>query len=222
VKRLLAIAAAIAALLLGAHPAPAAESCGPKGAKRLFSTSRVVVTYVRTERGATSIPRRHYACARGSARAYVLDDPAAEDDEFGEFWDAAYMFRTNRRYLAYARDSGDDHGDYIKTEIVVLNTVTGRRRIDAVIDAGERYTPFNYATDLVVSSRGIAAWIAVEGLHGEEPQGPYWVQRARRGKGPAVTLDSDEDVAPHSLTLGADDRTAVWRRGSERRTAPLR
>lgn len=211
------------AVTAGADGASAATECGLKKTKRVLRTDRIVVTSIVLEYERPRV-RRHYACERGSSTRYRLDDPSAEFDEYGEFWDHAYIFRTNRNYLAYAREFGNDTGDYIKTEIVVLNVRTGRRRIDSVLDRGDetRLTSYNFATDLVVSSGGIAAWIAAEGFRGEQSEYPWEVERARRGKLTPLTLDAGREVRPHSLVPAAGGARAAWRHGSSRRSASLR
>jgi hypothetical protein len=219
------VAAAVVAIAVLALPASASagRDCGLRDTKRVLRTDRIVVTSLVLEYERPRV-RRHYACRPGSARAYRLDDPSAEFDEFGELWDRAYMFRTNRGYLAVAREFGNAEGDYIKTEILVLNISTGRRRLDLVLDRlpDHRYTPFNFATDLVVSSRGTAAWIAVEGFRGEVPDHPWEVERARpRGQHP-LRLDRGSEVKPHSLTLAAGGSRVAWRSGDARRSASLR
>jgi hypothetical protein len=212
-------AAAIAAAL--APDAVAASDCGPPEARQVLRTSRIVVTRARVDEGPDP-EWRHYACARGAKRAHVLDDPTAEDDEFGEFWSSAYLFRTNRNYLAYAREYGNDTHDYIKAEVVVLNISTGRRRVDNALDSEDRYTSFNWISDLVVSSGGIAAWIAVEGFRNETPNEPWEVQRAKRGKLTPLGLDAGPHVEPRSLVLAAGGARVAWRNGSSRRSARLR
>jgi hypothetical protein len=206
---------ALVALTVTAAPA---DACGPRGVKVLRATDRIVITYrLVHDPGGPGQLRRHYACARGSARAHVLDDPAADDDEYGELYDRAYRFRTNRAYLAYARTAGDADGNYAFAEVVVLNTRTGRRRITrALPDDAEQ---FNFVRDLVITSTGRVAWIAAEGTP-YDAEGPWEVRRPRR-KQPRnpILLDRGTRISPRSLRLRGGRVT--WRYGSARRSAVL-
>jgi hypothetical protein len=207
----------VALAVLAVMAAPA-HACGPRGAKVLRETDRVVISYrLVYDRWGPGQLRRHYACARGSSRAHVLDDPAADDDEYGELYDRAYRFRTNRAYLAYARTAGDADGNYAVAEVVVLNTRTGRRRISRAMPWEE--TEFDFVRDLVVTRTGRVAWIAAEGTP-YEAEGPWEVRRPRRkdSRNP-VLLDRGTRVAPRSLRLRGGRVT--WRHGSARRSATL-
>jgi len=211
--------ALIAALAAPAGASTARDRCGPRDGKLLFRTSRIVVSYTLVrDPNENDLRRRHYACSRGSSKAHVLDDPTAEDDEFGELWDSAYLFRTNRTYLAYARTAGNGEGDYLLAEIVVLNTRNGRRRISR----GLSDLSYSFVTDLVVTSGGMAAWIGAPGFRGEAPDDPWEVRRIRRGNAEALLLDRGRDIKPRSLVLGAGGNRAFWRNRSSRRSAPLR
>jgi hypothetical protein len=216
VRQIVALAT-LAVCLLGVA---SASACGPRGSKVMLRTHRVVVSSKLFDRRTSNGQfRRHYACARGSSKSYVLDDPNADDDPYGEFFDQAYLFRTNRNYLAYAREAGDVDGNYLIAEIVVLNTSTGRRRISRSVPPGAE---FNFVTDLVVTRAGRAAWIVVDGVRGDEAHPPWEVRRlTRRKPDEPARLDRSGALAPRSLVLGAGGRRAFWRRGSKRVSARL-
>jgi hypothetical protein len=147
----------------------------------------------------------------------VLDDPAADDDEFGELYDRAYRFRTNGAYLAYARTAGDADGNYAFAEVVVLNTRTARRRITRAMPWED--SDFDFVRDLVVTRVGRVAWIAAKGSP-YVAEGPWEVRRPRRkdSRNP-VLLDRGTRIAPRSLRLRPG--RATWRHGSARRSSRL-